>query len=463
MFDYVAVKEQRIPVTAEADIVIAGGGPAGIGAAIAAGREGARTILIERMFYLGGALTGGLVSKIAISHRNRGIAAELLERLDRYQGTSFIQNRPEVPVDPELAKLILDRMVIDEAGTEVRFGSVLSQAAAEGREIKALLVSSINGLQGIRAKYFIDCTGDGQLNFLAGGASMIGNDEGGPGSAPTLMFRIAGVDVDRFIDAQEKNEEEYRSARTRHSPKEMRELYQGDRYVFFADYLPFLQRRLEENPEMFSPWEQKILRTRGLIFLNQPQRGVLLVNSTRILGFRGGDVLELSGAMAEGRRQIETIFRFMKTFLPGFEHAIIMDTGNLLGIRESRRAAGDQVLLETDISGAARFDDAVASNDGGIELHSPTGPGLKGSRLGKGEYYHIPYRCLVARDFDNLFIAGRCFSAGHAALSAARSIGNCIALGQAAGSAGAQLVRDGKTNVRHIDIRALQEKLAPVL
>jgi hypothetical protein len=463
MFDYVLIGEQRIPVTAQADIVIAGGGPAGIGAAIAAGREGARVILVERMFCLGGAMTAGLMSKIAISRRNRGIAAEFLERLDRYQGTSYIQSRPEVPIDPELAKLLLDRMVIDEAAVDVRFGSVVSQVVTEGRDLKALIISNINGLQAIRAKYFIDCTGDGQVGFLAGAACMLGNEEGGPPSAPSLLFRIANVDVDKFIGAHEKNVEEYKSARTRHSPAEMRELYHSGRYVFFVDYLPFIKRRIGENPLMFSEWEQKVLNTRGLIFLNQPQKGVILVNSTRILGFHGNDALELSAAMTAGRRQIETIFRFMKTFFPGFENSFVMDTGAILGIRESRRLAGDYVLLESDISGGARFEDAVVSNDGGIEIHSPLGFGLKGSHLGKDEYYQVPYRSIIARDFNNLFMAGRCFSASHPALSAARNIAYCIALGEAAASAGAWLVQNQKTNVRDIDIQALQGKLANIL
>jgi hypothetical protein len=462
MFDYVLIREQKIPVVAQADILVAGGGPAGVGAAVAAGREGVKTVLVERLFCLGGTMTAGLMSKIAISPRNRGIAAEFLERLDRCQGTSFAQSRPEVPIDPELAKLTLDRMVIDESAVDVRFGSTVSQVVKEGRDIKAVIISNINGLQAIRAKYFVDCTGDGQLSFLAGSACMTGNEEGGPGSAPSLLFRIAGVDMDRFIAAHEKNEEEYRSLRTRHRPGEMRELCRGDRYVFFADYLPFIKRRIEENPGMFNEWEQKVLGTRGIIFLNQPQRGVVLVNSTRILGFRGDDAVELSRAMATGRRQIETIFRFMKSFFPGFENSFVMDTGSLLGIRESRRVVGDYVLQEKDVRGAARFEDAVVSHDGGIEIHSSTGFGLMGAHVGKDEYYHVPYRSIIARDFDNLFIAGRCFSASHPALSAARNIAYCTALGQAAGSAGSQLLQAGKTRVREIDLPSLREKMVNI-
>jgi hypothetical protein len=463
MFDYVLIQEQKIPVVADADLVIAGGGPAGAGAAIAAGREGARVILVERMFCLGGTMTSGLVSKIAISHRNRGIAAELLERMDRYQGTSYVQSRPETPVDPELAKLLLDKMVIDEAGVDVRFGVTLTQVVKEGRRIGAVIVGGVGGPQAIRAKYFIDATGDGQAAFLAGAAYMLGDEEGGFGSAPSLLFRAAHVDLDKFINACEQDGETYRSDRTRHSPREARELYHSDRYVFFADFMPLIRRRIEENPQMFSEWERKVLTTRGLIFLNQPQGGVVLVNSTRILGFRGDDAVELSNAMVNGRRQVETIFRFMKTFLPGFENAIIMDTGTTLGIRESRRVVGDYVFCENDISGAARCDDAVVSNSAGMEIHSSTGAGLRASRLGKDEFYHIPYRSIIARDFDNLFVAGRCFSASHPALSAARGIGCCMALGQAAGSAGAQLVKNQKSNVRDIDIHALREKLENIL
>jgi hypothetical protein len=463
MFDHALIQEQKIPVAANADIVIAGGGPAGIGAAIAAGREGARVVLVERMFCLGGLLTGGLVGKAAISHRNRGIAAEFLERLDRYQGTSYLQSCPEVPVDPELAKLLLDKMVIDEAAVDVRFGTTLTQALKEGRRIKALIVSDANGPRAVRGKYFIDCTGDGQAGFLAGAAYMLGDEEGGPGSAPSLLFRVAHVDMDKFIDACEREEEKYRSDRSCHSPREARELYHSDRYVFFADYLPFIRRRIEENPQMFSEWERQVLTTRGLVFFNQPQNGVVLVNSTRILGFHGHDASELNGVMVKGRRQVETIFRFMKTFFPGFEKAIIMDTGSAPGIRESRRVVGDYVFCEDDISGATRFEDAVLSNDGGVEIHSSTGSGLRASPLGRDEYYHIPYRSIVARDFDNLFIAGRCFSASHPALSAARGVACCIAMGEAAGFAAAQLAMNQKTNLRDIDIRALQEKLTNIL
>ncbi|MDR2376439.1 MAG: FAD-dependent oxidoreductase [Treponema sp.] len=463
MFDYVLIQEQKIPVIAGADIVIAGGGPAGIGAAIAASREGARVVLVERMFCLGGTMTSGLVSKIAISHRNRGIAAELLERLDRYQGTSFIQSRPEVPVDPELTKLLLDKMLIDEAGVDVRFGMTIVQVVKEARRINAVIVSGLNGFEAIRAKYFVDCTGDGQMSFLAGAAYMLGDEEGGLGSAPSLLFRVAHVDMNKFLDSCQEDEETYQSDHARHSPQEARELYHSDRYVFFANYMPLVRRRIEENPQMFSEWERKVLTTRGLIFLNQPQSGVILVNSTRILGFHGNDAAELSNALVNGRRQVETIFRFMKTFLPGFENSIIMDTGSMLGIRESRRVVGDYVFSENDVSGDTRYGDAVVSNSGGIEIHSSTGSGLKGSHLGKDEYYHIPYRSIIVRDFDNLFVAGRCFSAAHPALSAARSIACCIALGEAAGSAGTQLAKNQKTNVRDIDIHALQEKLTNIL
>jgi hypothetical protein len=153
----------------------------------------------------------------------------------------------------------------------------------------------------------------------------------------------------------------------------------------------------------------------------------------------------------------------MKNFLPGFENSIIMDTGDLLGIRESRRIEGDYIFTEKDVCGTTRFDDAVVSNSGGIEIHSASGFGLKGSHLGKGEFYHVPYRSIYSKDFNNLFMAGRCFSANHPGLSAARNIAYCMALGQAAGTAGSQLAKAGKNNVRDIDIKALQAKLASII
>ena len=466
--EYVEYGQKKIPVVASVDVVVAGGGCAGVGAAIAAARYGAKTLLIERMFSLGGMMTCGLMSKVAISPTNNGLAVEILKRLDTYQGTHYLDSRPEVPIDPESMKILLDRMVSEESGVDVRFGTVLSDVViAKDRQISAVIIENIDGTQAVEAKYFIDCTGDGQLGFKAGASWVQGNDKG-YSSSPTLMFRVGNCEIEKLMAYMEANPTYFESVLTTYSnhklsPAQNRKNIAQDRYAHFADFVKFIKMKADENPGMFSEWDMKVLLSRGLIFMNQPKPGHVLVNSSRISLFKGDDSIELSEAMRTSRKQVEVLFKFMKTFLPGFENSFIMDTGSLLGIRESRRLTGDYMFTEGDVHSLARFDDAIVSNHGGVEIHSTNGIGTDIRELDPSEFYHVPYRAIISRDFDNLFMAGRCFSANHAGLSAARNIAYCTALGQAAGTASAKLVSDDMENVRAIDIKWLQSELKAVL
>jgi hypothetical protein len=464
--EYINWSEKKIPVAGKVDLFIAGGGSAGAGAAVAAGRAGIKTFLAERMFALGGTMTCGLMSKIAISSSNHGIAEELIKRLDAYQKSNFLASRHEVPIDPELVKWTLDRMVIDEAGTDVRFGTSICDVIADNRNIEYVIIDSINGFEAVKADYYVDCTGDGQMAFKAGASYMVGNSEGFS-SSPSLLFRVANVDIDKLICEMEANPDVYASERntyTNHklTPRQNRENIAADKYAHFADFVPLIRRKAKENPGFLSEWELEMMLQRGLIFMNQPQGNHVLVNSTRIPFFKGNDNKELTDAVVSGRKQIEATFRFMKAFIPGFEKAFIMDSASILGIRESRRITGDYIFTEDDVNNFRKFDDAVITNFGGVEIHGTDGKGTNIVELGGGSY-HVPYRSLIARDFDNLLIAGRCFSASHAALSAARNIAYCMALGQAAGSAASQLIHCGKKNVRDIEIKALQRELVSIM
>jgi hypothetical protein len=284
--DYVTFGGSKIPVAADVDVFIAGGGSAGVGAAIAAGRAGLKTFVAERIFCLGGMMTAGLMSKIAISFNNHGIAEELLKRLDAYQKTNFLSGRHEVPIDPELAKWMLDKMVVEEAGADVHFGTTITAVLKEHNNINAVIIDSINGLEAVRAKYYIDCSGDGQLGFKAGASYVVGNTEG-YSSSPTLMFRIANVDIDRVIFAMEADPETFASEQKTYSnhtvtPRQNREAIAKTNYAHFADFMPFIRQKVKEHPGFLSDWEFKMMMQRGLIFMNQPDRTHVLVNSTRI-------------------------------------------------------------------------------------------------------------------------------------------------------------------------------------
>jgi hypothetical protein len=412
-------------------------------------------------------MTAGLMSKIAISFNNHGIAEELLKRLDAYQKTDFLSGRHEVPIDPELTKWMLDKMVVEEAGADVHFGTTITAVLKENNNINAVIIDSINGLEAVRAKYYIDCSGDGQLGFKAGASYVIGNSEG-YSSSPTLMFRIANVDIEKIICAMESDPDTFASEQKTYSnhtvtPRQNREAIAKTHYAHFADFMPFIRQKVKEHPDFLNDWEFEMMMQRGLIFMNQPEGMHVLVNSTRIPYFKGNDNTELTNAVLSGRKQVMATFRFMKAFVPGFEKSFLMDSASLLGIRESRRITGDYIFTEDDVNSCRKFDDGVVSNFGGVEIHSANGKSTDIKELGKNEYYHVPYRSIIAKGLDNLFMAGRCFSADHPALSAARNIAYCLALGQAAGNASAQLVKNGKMNVREINIKPLQNKLADIL
>ena len=459
--DFITVEERKIPVSADVDIFIAGGGPAGVGAAIQGARAGAKVFLAEKLYALGGTLTSGLMSKIAVAGMTNGLPIELIRRFDEYRGTHYLKSRPEVPVDPETCKIVLDEMVIRECGVDVHFGTVVGSVVKEGNAIKAVTIHNLDGESAVRAKYYIDCTGDGQLGFLSGAECMV---EGGGNysSSPTLMFRIGNADLEALFRYEEEHPELFGHVYTtykRHmmGPELCRENIAHEIYAHMSDFVKLIHLRTSEHPDAFTEEEKEVLLRRGILLLSQPEPGHVLVNSTSQPEFTGDSEREVSKTMADLRRDCHTIFRFAKMFIPGFENAFLMDTASLLGIRESRRIRGDYVLTQEDVEAFRKFDDRISSNGGGVELHSGKANSLILHEQDGLGTYNVPYRAIIAKGFTNLLVAGRCFSASHAALSAARNISFCCALGQAAGAAAAELSLSGKRDVRDADIAAIQE------
>lgn len=462
---YITVGEHTVPIVADADVFIAGGGCAGVGAAIAAARAGLKVFMAERLFCLGGMMSAGLMSKIAIAPQNQGLATELIERMDALQGTNYLKSRPEVPIDPETAKTVLDEVVINECKVDVHFGTVVSGVIKDDRVIRAVLLSSIEGEQAVTAKYYIDCTGDGQLGFLAG-AKCMAEGGGSYSSSPTLMFRVGNCDLDKLyhfmVENRELMESEYVTYK-RHlmPPEKWRGNIDNELYAHMADFVKYIRLKCAERRDLFSEADETVLLRRGLLFMNQPAPGHVLVNSTTRPEFIGTTNRDVSDAVVDGRRQARIMHRFMKAFIPGFENSYLMDTAQILGVRESRRIKGDYILTQEDVESLRRFDDAICSNHGGVEIHKGSdNDGLLIRELGDRDCYDVPYRCVTAYDFDNLFVAGRCFSATHEALSAARNIAYCCALGEACGTAAGQLIKAGKTNVRDIDSALLRKALS---
>ena len=433
---------REVPVHGEFDVVVLGGGPAGIAAAAAAARCGARTLLVERYGFLGGMGTAAGVTNFCGLHANvhgeirrvvHGIAHELLARIERLDGLNaphLVLGRIHAQAyDMSAYKCAADE-VLAAAGASVLFHAIgVGVARHASGDIDALFVETKSGRCAIRAQRFVDCTGDGDLAHRAGVAMEHGDGRGGA-LYPTLMFRVGGVDPARAGDAW----------RT----------------------IPALMDEAARRGEHAFP-------RRGAIVRPQKNPTEWRVNVTQLKNADGSavdgtDAIALSAAEAEGRRQVVEYLSFLRTRVPGFERGYLLDIATQLGIRETRRLVGEYVLDRDDIVGCADFDDAIGVNGWPLEMHVAGDVQWAWPPDGSRGYNQLPWRMLLprrggARVPGNLLVAGRCASMTHEGQSAARVSGACFVMGEAAGNAAAMSLARGVA-VHALDAAALRAKLA---
>ncbi|HEU4617816.1 MAG TPA: FAD-dependent oxidoreductase [Gammaproteobacteria bacterium] len=433
---YLTEPSRRLPLLGEYEVVVVGGGPAGIAAAIAAGRRGRSTILIERYGFMGGAGTAAGLSTFcglhAVVHGRHeqvvhGIADDILARLDAMDGL----NRPHLTVRDQITaqsydisafKIAADELTA-EAKVKVLFHAFATAAVMDSEErIDAVIVETKSGRGAIRGRIFVDGSGDGDLAAWAGVPFEVG-DGAGSMLYPSTMFRINGVDPAKAGRAWE--------------------------------LVPALMDEAEKAGRRF-PRKKPIVR---------PQRNPIewRANLTQIKNpdgtpVSGIDAEQLSYGEVEGRRQCWDVFQFIKDVTPGFEDAYIVEIAPQIGIRETRRITGEYVLTERDILECRDFDDTIGVNGWPVEAHVKgdvkfvfTPPGSRG-------FNQIPYRIIVPRRVDNLFVVGRCASMSHEGQSSARVSGPCFIMGQAAGTAADIALADG-VSPRGVDVAKLQERL----
>jgi hypothetical protein len=418
------------------EVVVVGGGPAGIAAALAAGRAGRSTILIERYGFMGGAGTAAGLSTFCGLHAVvygehvqvvHGIAADILDRLSALDGL----NAPHLTVRDQITAQAYDisafKIAADELAAEAKV-EVLYHAFAVGavmdedERIDAVLVETKSGRFAIRGRIFIDCSGDGDLAAWTGVPFEVG-DGAGNMLYPSTMFRINGVDPKKAGRAWE--------------------------------LLPQLMDEAEKTGRRF-PRKKPILRPqRNPIEWRANLTQIKNPNGTAVSGI---DARELSYGEVEGRRQCWDVFAFIKEVTPGFEDAYIVEIAPQIGIRETRRITGEYQLTEDDILGCRDFDDAIGVNGWPVEAHIKgdvkfvfTPPGSRG-------FNQIPYRIIVPQKIENLFVAGRCASMSHEGQSSARVSGSCFIMGQAAGTA-ADLALGAQLTPRRLDTGELQARL----
>ena len=446
--------ERRTPVGQTADVVVVGGGPAGLVAALAAKRAGADTLLIERHGCLGGLLTGGFVTKPQAPVVG-GIPEEIFERARRLGGargniryrlrdgsyTYFMS-----PIDPETMKRVAFEMV-EEAGVRLLLHSLMVGSVTEGGDLKGVIVENKSGRQAILADSVVDASGDADVAASAGAPYEVGRRSDGVPQPMSMMFRMGNVDVKKLVDYAKKN------------PDDFTFTY----YPEVGESIPEEDQRLNIVLEGFWKLQEKAAREMGY---ERPRMGLnvktgvgigdVYINATRITEGVATNVQDLTNAEIRVRRQVQECVEFLRRCVPGFEGSYLMDTTGEIGVRESRRIIGDYMLIFDDIVKGRRFDDVVAKGYGVIDIHEPGGRGLRFDSI---EEYQIPYRCLVPKKIDQLLVAGRCISCDHEALGTVRTIPTCMYTGQAAGAAAA-LSSKRKRKPRDLNVSKLQKTLA---
>lgn len=410
-------------IIARPDVLIAGGGAAGLAAAIAAARSGASTLLVEKHGFLGGTLTavtlgtlcgGYVVNSDEYRSIVGGIYLDLVNRLSR-RGAALPPrrwlNNVSVPYDPSALRIEADRMA-GAADLRLLLHTLVVETQTSDGRVNAVIVEHKGGRGAIVPEIVIDASGDGDVAARAGAGFMVGDS--GNTQFPSTMLSFGGVDTARFLEI----------------PREER-----------------LNRLTQAAADGYP-----LPRTSAGLQVH-PGEGIVHANVTRIRNADGTspDMLDpdaLTAAEVEGRRQALIYEEVLQRYMPGFENARIISIGAHIGVRETRLIECDYRLTEADVRQGHKPPDSIALCGWPMETHG-SDRGTVWDWLPEGSSYGIPYRCLTAKRFSNLLVAGRNLSATHAAQSSARVAATCMAMGEAAGTAAAMALQ------KHNDIRAI--------
>jgi hypothetical protein len=392
------------------DVTVVGGGPGGVCAAVGAAKEGASVLLVERYGFLGGMATAGLVNPfMGYSVEGRRLTSAVFdELLDRLERRGALAAGGHV-FDDEVMKFVLDEMM-REHGVDLLLHSTFTGVEMEGRSISNSRIASVqtagkSGRIDLQGTIYVDSTGDGDLAALAGAPIEMGRSQDGLCQPMTLCFRIGGV-------TGEPNVRDLR--------KELTDIYLA----------------AKASGEIDMPREDI------LIFATMVPH-IFHFNTTRVVQRDATDTLDMTAAELEGRRQTAELLDLFRRRSPRFKDAYLVKMAAQIGVRESRRVMGEYVITVDDVLEAVKFEDGIARSRYPVDIHSPTGEGTVIQHLPPGEFYEVPYRCLVPLNVDNLLVGSRCISSTHEAHSSLRVMPVVAGIGEAAGIAAAWSAQRG--------------------
>lgn len=480
--DAVVQQPVTLPVTARTQVLVAGGGTAGLTAAVAAGRAGAKVMVVERNGFLGGVPTAAMMGAFVGTGGMRGIGREIVDRLAAAGAAPAWAPEPgrsqTTPFDIEALKFVALEL-LQEAGVELRLYTWVSDVVTAAYErpdgtvvpaVQGVVVEGKDGRQVILADCVVDCTGDGDLSVRAGADAIKGRTGDGRMRPMVLIFRVGGLDIDRilaYIAAHPDQSQVQHLHGTQLKAGDERVVTRISGFFELVDAAR-AKGELDEHCYYFRLEDCWV------------ERGTALVNNNRIYDVDGTSTADLTKAEIQSREDMRQLLAFMRTYIPGCEKAFIIDAAPSLGVRETRHIVGDYFLTEADVYANRRFPDAVVSLSRGMpapdllitcDVHSPDpGEGALGDPIEReprsvprtSHHFDLPFRCLLPRGIERLLVAGRCMSVDHVVDGSTRNMYVCYMMGQVAGTAAALAVGRRLTprQVGQQEIEALRAQLA---